>query len=187
VAYVEPSNGMDGEPVDAPAVRRRRIEARAQARRRWVARTITGLLLGSLALIVIVSIQRDREHRRVHVAALRAYIRPLNDMLARTSYLPAVWNGHGVIPTPPIPFRDFEYASDAMREYARQCGKPTVVAWGPRVPIVFGSTCRAVAVLEDGRVHVEWWTERRFVRERAAERDALDRAAHEELRRPGPF
>lgn len=143
----------------------RRVEALAQARRNWIARSGTTVLIAGLVLFSVIVIRRDQYHRDRLQKSLTAYVQPLQEIVTRTKYLPSYWDVSAVKPSPPVPIDRFSYISDTIRECAEHSDQPVLVAWTEAViPMVFGADGRVVAVLHKGEISVKWVTEREYAR-----------------------
>jgi len=143
----------------------------------WVARTFTTLVVLAILLITALTVRRDRMYRRHLMDLLEVCVNRLNEQLAVNPYLPVAW------PLDNLPDRirsdfaqRFEYAQDAIRDFARVRNAPTIIAWSHVLPIVLGADGRAVAVYENGRVRAAWMTEAEFDRHMAEQEEALRRA-----------
>lgn len=157
----------------------RRLEAMAQERRQWIARSIASLFVAAMVLFVVVTVRRDAANRALFVESLEVYVQSLNDVLEKTRYLPAVWKAPEFGPKPRLPLDAFTYCDDAIRQLAVQSDEPAVVAWGPLYAMVFGRDGRAVAVYDHGKVRVEWVSEIDFRRRLDAQQARLEKAVRD--------
>lgn len=123
---------------------------RLQARRRWLIRAGVSLTLSSLLLVLFVCLQRDRmtvrsclRNMERHVVALQAEVSELGQLPAE---LPASSSRFTLV-----------YASDLVREYARQVQEPVIVGHSAVQPLMLGHDGHGVLIYENGTVRSEWW------------------------------
>ena len=132
--------------------------SRLRARRRWIVRGSVSLTLSAALIVLIVVLRRDQ------VAVddcLRAMSRPMAALQAEVDslgQLPAV--------VPDVSSRvRLSYASDLVREYARETTGPVIIASSATRPLVLGNDGNGVLIYQDGKIRCEWWSRVRFVRE----------------------
>lgn len=130
--------------------------ARFQQRRRWIRRTLVLLVPSIVALIALATWMRDN---RV-VALLIQEMRPAAQGLQKT------YDATGALPAMPdaLPPQT-QYLDHAGRFYAQRTDQPVIVAYHPArfsYGLYLHANGRAVVILDDGLVHVEWLGEKAF-------------------------
>jgi hypothetical protein len=143
-----PLRDRDLSAVLSPGLVDRVLASKAQARRRWAARTGLLLSLTGVLLLILFIWQRDvvtiRDLTWSAEQSCRAIQGNLNDVGLLPAALPAA-----------KPY-NFAYLSYADRFYAQHVSHPVIVAVSPEVPLKLHSNGRSVIILDNGRVHVEW-------------------------------
>lgn len=136
-------------PGTGASVDQRALESKARARRRWVVRTGSVLVVGTVTLCLVVVWQRDQITVTAKLKEMQLVVADLQGQIDKFGRLPAV--------APDLAHGGFEYyASDADRYYASQSTDPIIIAATPQVPLLLKEGGRGVIIYHQGSVEARW-------------------------------
>lgn len=131
---------------------------RVRARRRWIVKAAVSLSLSSTLLIILVVLQRDRMAINDLMRSLDRPLAVFQTQIDELGQLPATF--------PDVPARlGIVYASDLVREYAREATGPVIIANSDTTPLILRSDGNGVVIYEKGTIRSEWWPRTQFVHE----------------------
>ncbi len=151
-------------PATLPIGRSRRVRSR-------VGRSLVFLSLGTAVLCTIVVWHRDATFVIKSRDRITPAIAPINVYLSEHGVLPLVYPVAAALDHPPAD-HGFTYVEEPVVRWARTAGRPVVVGWGKSAGLIVKPNGRAVAVLENGVVRVDWMAGRDLGRVLDQQREA---------------
>ncbi|MEP0844703.1 MAG: hypothetical protein HRF43_18550 [Phycisphaerae bacterium] len=167
-----PLNGSRYAPLGAENMDERIFASRVRARRRWIVRTGSLLLVSGVLLALLVVWRRDTQTIAVLMRMTRGSAAGVQAHLDRTGLLPPALPGDEA--------NNFIYASYADRFYAQHANRPVIIAATRSIGLLLRPNGRCVITLEGDKVRSEWMTDTAFS---AAYKAQLHRAAQFEQER----
>ena len=118
-------------------------------------RSLVPLLLAAVVLCAMVVWHRDATHITKACDRIEPHLVPIRRYLAQNKMLPAVYPTYQDLGTSLNP-RGFTYVAEPIVRWARTADRRVLIGYGPNNGLIVRPNGHAVAIYENGAIHVEW-------------------------------
>ena len=162
------------DPPTSDTAEANRVAAQPAQRRAPVRRTVTWLIVATVALAIFILVLGDVRRKRNALSQAAWYARELSNRLGESRTLPLNLD-IDVALAHEAKLQAFEWLTREEARRLRGEQRRIIVAWTREIRQILASNGRAVVFFQSGTFQPEWVTLAEFERFRAARDDDLDR------------